>query len=300
MRLEIDWETSFGEVAYVASDNSGSITSARKNISIKNPVLLLDYLTFDEEARAGLMDVLQNGAVIPYIHTSLSEKVIPANTSATSVTSDILLALQGKLLMKMYVSHRLSDSNTSSVDFAPQIGNGRCRSQRGLNMTYNLYVNDLAIHDLPVDTASQQYSFFSMAQQAFASVVPGSVEYNALRESDASATTDVNSTVYTASGVVLPVSSGITGPKIRDMVSGCQSYIAFDLSKYPQGSSVRGGRVIPADAGFRSGSSAVILRITQTGGSANTPEALPKTITVFTEEVKVLQIRGMMADVLDA
>lgn len=306
MRLEIDWETSFDEVAWVAKDDGGSITAARKNISIKNPVLLLDYLTYPEDARAAFGQVLQSGVAVPYIHTSISQKVLAANAAATARTDDVLIALQGKLLMKIWVSHRLSDyANDGTTIQAPFLGNGRCRSQRGLNMSYNLYVNDLAIHDQPVDTASQQYSFFSMAQQALASVVPGSIEYNALTDATAIATTDINSGQYTVSGALLPPTVpkavDVTAPELRNMVAGCQSYIAFDLAKYPKGSGARGGVVIPADAGYRNGSAPAILRITQTGSAtADSPPARPKTVQVFTEEVKVMQVRGGIVEILDA
>jgi hypothetical protein len=308
MRLEIDWNTDWGECVYVAQEVTATpIIASRQVIAIKEPVLLLDYLTFPQEANAGLGQVLMSGIALPYIHTSVSSKVIPKNETATSQTTDIQLALQSKLLMKMWVSHRLSNASnaTPDVNLAPQIGNGRCRSQRGLNMSYNLYINDLAIHDQPVDTDSMQYSFFSIAHQALASVIPGQIAYNANADGAGANDTDVNSAVYVPCGVTLPTgiggNSSISGPTVRDMVTGCQSYIGFDLSKYSQGSGSRGGTVVPSDAGFRSGSSAVILRITQTGSAtADSPPARPKVVQVFTEEVKVLQVRGGIADTLDA
>lgn len=301
VRLEIDWNTNFDEVAYIAQEDTGNpITN--KTINIENPVLLLDFLNFPEDARAGLSQVLQDGVTLPFIHTSMSTSVIAANNNANSQTTDIQIALQGKLLMKIYVSHRLSDDNGTGVLQAPQIGNGRCRSQRGLNMSYNLYINDLSIHDLPVDTDSMQYSFFSIAQQAQSSVIPGQIAYKNL--ADAVAVTDVNAAEFTVSGVVIPTPvaglSSLSDLQVRGLTAGTQSYIGFDLSKYQQGSGARNGVVIPSDAGYRSGSSAVILRITQTGGAAGTQAALPKTVQVFTEEVRVLHIMGGVADVMEA
>jgi hypothetical protein len=303
MRIEIDWETSFDEVATVVMENDGSganpvISDARKKITINDPVLLLDYLTYNEELRAGLGQVLQDGMVLPYIHTSMSTKVLPAQAVNTTKTDDVLLALQGKLLMKMYVSHRFSDSVGGATQ-AYQLLQGRCRSQRGQNMKYNLFINDLALHDQPVDTDSQQYSFLEMTHQAPVSAMPGTFEYNATNGVAPTATNSFIDGAFTLGGIGQPTAvaatQGLTATQIKDGLTGVQSYIGFDLSKYDEGS-----RVVPANAGYRVGSSAVILRLTQDSKGVNTPETDPKTIQVFTEEVRVLQVRGGIVDTMEA
>lgn len=303
MRLEIDWETKFDEVATIVMENDGTgaapvISATRKVISIQSPVLLLDYLTFNEELRAGLGQVLQDGMVLPYVHTSMSSKVLPTQAQNTTKTDDILLALQGKLLMKMYVSHRFSDVINATTK-AYQLLQGRCRSQRGQNMSYNLFINDLALHDQPVDTDSQQYSFLEMTHQAPVSAMPGTFEYNA---TDSVAPTETNSFIdgaFTLGGIAQPTgvaaTQGLTATQIKDGLTGVQSYIGFDLSKYDEGS-----RVVPSNAGYRVGSSAVILRLTQASKGANTPETAPKTVQVFTEEVRFLQVRGGIVDTTEA
>jgi hypothetical protein len=304
MRIEIDWETDFDEIATILLQGDGggappqpAITEARKVIKIENPVLLLDYLTFNEELRAGLGQTLQDGMVLPYVHTSMSSKVIPQNTGG-SRTDDVLLALQGKLLMKMYVSHRFANvigGNTQPY----QSLQGRCRSQRGENQSYNLYVNDLAIHDLPVDSKSMQYSFLEMTHQGAPSVMPG--VYGDLESYGVAPTADntVVAGAFTQGGKSFPSAdantTSITATAIKDGQAGTQSYMGFDLSKYDEGS-----RVVPANAGYRVGSSAVILRLTQDGGGADTPQRDPKTVQVFAEEVRMMQIRGGVVDTMEA
>ncbi len=312
MRVEIDWNTSFDEVAtaWVTGDGNGDTRDwdgVAQTISIKEPRLLLDYLTFNEELRAGLGEVLQSGMVLPYVHTSMSSKTLPENSTATARTDDVHLALQGKLLMKMYVSHRFSDSINNAVTPYAQV-QGRCRSQRGLDMSYNLFINDIAIHDLPVKSASQAYSFLSMAAQNPVSVQPGFYEYNADYGAAVAATQVIAPTVV-QSGITLPTAVPANSvvlltdgtettekEAIRDGQAGTQSYLGFDLAKYDEGS-----RVVPANAGYRVGSSAVILRLTQTGAvGAESPARLPKTVQVFTEEVRVLQVRGGVVDSMEA
>lgn len=302
MRIEIDWETGFDEIATVLLEGDGNggqlaITEARKLIKIENPVLLLDYLTFNEDLRAGLGETLQNGMVLPYVHTSMSTKVVTENTGGAR-TDDVLLALQGKLLMKMYVSHRFSDVINGTTQ-PYQLLQGRCRSQRGTDQSYNLFINDLAIHDLPVESKSSQYSFLEMTHQGSPSVMPG--VYGDTEVYGVAPTTDntVVAGAFEQGGIAFPSAlantTSITATQIKDGQAGTQSYIGFDLSKYDEGS-----RVIPANAGYRVGSSAVILRLTQTGGLANTPARAPKTVQVFTEEIRMLQVRGGVVDTMEA
>ncbi len=302
MRIEIDWETGFDEVATILLQGDGgggqaAITDARKSIKIENPVLLLDYLTFNEELRAGLGETLMNGMVLPYVHTSMSTKVIPQNTGG-SRTDDVLLALQGKLLMKMYVSHRFSDVINGATQ-SYQLLQGRCRSQRGTDQSYNLFINDLAIHDLPVDSKSMQYSFLEMTHQGAPSVMPGVYGDPELFGVAPTADNTVIAGSFDQGGITYPSAAAnttsITATQIKDGQAGTESYIGFDLSKYDEGS-----RVVPANAGYRVGSSAVILRLTQTGGGANTPARDPKTVQVFAEEVRMLQVRGGVVDTMEA
>lgn len=296
MRIEIDWNTTFDDVAFVAVATGGNAIT-NTSISIKDPVLLLDYLSVDDESRAGLSEALSAGQVVPYVHTSISEKIIAANPTATDQTTDTHLALQGKLLMKMYVSHRLNDTTAAGVVVAPQKLNGRCRSQRNAGFQYNLFINDLAVHDLPVEMDSEQYSYMDMALQDPQSIIPGGVKRNDVFGA-ALAAGQVNSGKYKCSSLDVETKGGtsLTGIEIRDGVAGTQAYLGFDLAKYDTGS-----RIVPANAGYRVGSSPVILRLTQTGSAtADSQQARPKTVQVFSEEVKVLQIVGKSIEVTEA
>jgi len=301
MRVELDWETAFDEIAVILSEGSGggqpAITDARKIIDIKDPVMLLDYLTFNEDLRAGLTETLRDGITLPFVHTSISSKVISENNVAAPRTDDVFLSLQGKLLMKMYVSHRFSDSVNNVVQ-AYQKTQGRCRSQRGKDMSYNLFINDLALHDQPVDTSTKQFSFLEMTSEGQLSTMPGTFDFNAVYGA-ALANSDVNAGVMKCGELTIPNpaanTQGLTGIEVRDGVANTNSYIGFDLAKYDSGS-----RVVPANAGYRVGSSAVILRLTETGSPNQVPERAPKRVQVFTEEVMFMRSMGGQVDVFEA
>lgn len=302
MRIELDWETDFDEVATIISqgDNNGGnnpvITDARKAISIKSPVLLLDYLSFEDDMKAGLDATIQQGLALPYVHTSMSTKILSANAAATAKTDDVQIALQGKLLMKMYVSHRFSDTNVGGAKEPYQLLQGRCRSQRGNGFQYNLFINDLAIHDQPVNSSSLAWSYLENTHQKSVSVMAGLYDRNAGlgQAADAANTVSGEATISGVTTGTNPANAtAMDEQTYKDGLTGTQSYIGFDLSKYDEGS-----RVVPANAGYRVGSAPVILRFTQTGAVAGA-DSLAKTVQVFAEEVKTLQIRGGVVDVLD-
>ena len=297
VRIEIDFLTDFDSVALCTI---GTLTNL--NISIRNPILYLDFLSYDPIVEAGIMESMQEGISIPYREISFIQKQLQANI-ATPFSSDILLGFQGKLLMKIYVSHRFSSSLTNGNFGTGAAGgvtvagyerlNGRCRSNRGLNMSYNLIVNDIFIHDQNVDTASQAYNFLSMTKQNPIYVYPNSYDTNRIWNVGEAAS-DLNSTNLVIGGVERDVAI-ITAAAVRDGFAGCQSYIGFDLSKYgPEGG------INPSNSGFRVGSTPIVLRIDQNGGGADTPEGSAKAVDVFCESVKIMQIRNGMVDTIDA
>ena len=298
LRVEIDWETDFNEVFCMVSAETNAITDF--SVTINNPLLYLDYLTYNEEVEAGLLMASQSGITIPYREISLIQKQLPAIAAGVSGSQDILLGFQGKLLMKVYVSHRfnnLTTGNTAAFPSPLQRLNGRCRSDMGQDFKYNLIVNDLHIHDAKVDTASQQYSFLSMTAENPIYAFPNSFDYNS-RFTSAIANTDINDGSYRlANGGAQAgaANNGLTAIQARDGIAGSQAFIGFDLSKYGPD-----GGLNPANAGYRVGSTPMVLNIEQLGGANGTRQGDVKQVDVLCESVKILQIRNGMVDTTEA
>ena len=295
MRIEIDWETSFDETMLLACEANDVIDNF--NVSINNPLLYLDYLTYNEEVEAGLAMASQQGITIPYREISLIQKQLPEIVNPSS-SQDILLGFQGKLLMKIYVSHKFKDTilgNARGASYARF--NGRCRSDMGMNFKYNLIINDLHIHDAKVDTASQQYSFLSMTAENPIYAYPNSMDFNA-RFNTAVAATDITDGTYrlaNAEVVAIGGNNTLTDIQARDGIAGTQAFIGFDLSKY----GTEGG-LNPANAGYRVGSTPIILNIEQDGGANTTRQGAVKQVDVICESIKILQIRNGMVDTTEA
>jgi len=313
MRVEIDWNTTFDETILLVQEQATAITNF--TVSIQEPLLYLDYLTYNEEVEAGLLMASTQGMNIPYREINLIQKQLSAITEPNS-SQDIFLGFQGKLLMKIYVSHKFSNQipDTATGPAANVLPNargssyarfnGRCRSDMGQNLKYNLSINDLSIHDSKVDTASQQYSFLSMTAENPIYAFPNSFDYNS-RYAAAPAATDISAATYAlANGVApgTPANNSLTAVQCRDGIAGTQAFIGFDLSKY----GVEGG-LNPANAGFRVGSTPIILNIEQDGAApenATAQKALRqnavKQVDVICESIKIMQIRNGMVDVMEA
>ena len=82
--------------------------------------------------------------------------------------------------------------------------------------------------------------------------MPGTFEYNATNGVAPTATNSFIDGAFTLGGVSQPTAvaatQGLSATQIKDGLTGVQSYIGFDLSKYDEGS-----RVVPANAGYRVG-----------------------------------------------
>ena len=324
-RIEIDWITgegqtqpgatfngAFDESMLLVEDQTTPITNF--NISINNPLLYLDYLTYNEEVEAGLMMANQQGIAIPYREMNLISKQLPVIGSGPN-SQDILLGFQGKLLMKVYVSHRYADQitalagNNNNTDRGAAYArfNGRCRSDMGQNFKYNLVINDLNIHDQKVDSPAMQYSFLSMTAQDPIYVYPNSFDYNPIFGVVPSIADnqcrEITNASYNAGGnsvpAAVPANQSLTAAQCRDGIMGTQAFIGFDLSRYGAD-----GGFVPNNAGYRVGSSPVILNIEQNGAAAAsnnglTRQRLPKQVDVICESVKILQIINGMCDVME-
>ena len=294
VRVEVDFETDFNEVALLARATGAAL--AGQNISIRNPLMILDYLTYEPVVEAGLREAMAAGITIPYRQVDQITKVIPAFT-ANNNTTDVFLGFQGKLLMKVYSSVRASNT-VAAEDSAMNRGNGRCRSRALDQMKFNLLVNDLNIFDQPVDTCSQRYNFLSMAKQFPIYVYPNSYDYNSRwNRAGGIGIEDYNAAEVDFGGSVNDAANGgLSDQFCRDMIAGTQSYIGVDLSKYGPG-----GGINPANAGYRVGSTPVILQLTYNGGAdGNVPDGTAHTVDVFCESVKVLQMRNGLVEVMDA
>lgn len=289
IRVEVDFETDFSEVALVIRNTN---PLANTNISIRNPLMILDYLTYEPVVEAGLREAMAAGITIPYRQVDQITKVIPPYTTAAK-QNDVFLGFQGKLLMKVYASIRAANT-VNAVDSAMNRGNGRCRSRACKDMKFNLIVNDLNIFDQPVDTSSQKYNYLSMAKQFPVFIYPNSFDYNK-RWNEATSAEDYNAGEVIFGGTTNDPAV-LSNAFCRDMVAGTQSYIGVDLSKYGPG-----GGINPANAGYRVGSTPMILQITYDGGAnANVPDGVAHTVDVFCESVKVLQMRNGLVEVMDA
>lgn len=297
VRIEIDWETSFDEVVTVIRESGDAIAPAARVVSINNPLLFLDYLTYNEEVEMGLATATSQGITLPYREINLISRTLPATNSTALNTQDILLGFQGKLLMKVYVSHRFNDNlATGDIPASYQKLNGRCRCDRGQNFKYNLTVNDLHIHDSLVDTPSQTHQYMAMTAEAPINVFPNTYDFNSVY-GIGGAGTDINMAEMAVSGQTNSgTNNGLTNNQARDGISGTQSWIGFDLSRY----GVDGG-LNPQNSGYRVGSTPMVLQLEQQGSTTpDSRQRLSKRVDVICESVKILQIRNGMADVVDA
>tara|TARA_R110002012_G_scaffold85795_4_gene213789 strand:+ start:4863 stop:6353 length:1491 start_codon:yes stop_codon:yes gene_type:complete len=286
IRIEIDWEQDKSKWLYVGGTALGG-GNALSAVTITDVVMFLDYITYNPEMDAELESTINDtGLSIPFRQTAVITKVLPGNLANATVKEDVLLGMEGRAVMKVYVSKKYPDALNGKTNNVNQgnVFQGVCRSERLLNQKYNFVVNDLLIYDRDVSNNKEGYAYFSYAGEKSATCYPDAWEQNNNYDT-ATVATDVLYTTIDAGGAdqVILGNTVVDAGTVKDGIMGQQNWDAVDLSKY-------GSSLNPQNA-MRIGSTPIIYRLerdtqndVRTGGAVS--------LTVFVEYLRLFDLRG--------
>lgn len=273
-----------------ANDLKSAISSSRKTVNFSNPLMLIDYLQYQDPMFENALRNTMNttGIILPYRHSAY----IRSNLSAVDGTGsfvDTNLQMSGKALMKVYALHRYSNNINSTKAEGVDLFKfcGKARSDALEDLETNLLVNSLLIQDRNIDTRTKAYHALNEAGENMAFAPPATLETNLTM--NASADNDELSTSAIIAGN--DVSSAPLSYNMKDALQGSLYITAFDLGKYPQGGDTL------QNSGFRVGSTPVIFRSKRNGTTDFTK--LPVECDFYVEFLKVMDIRSQVVDVRD-
>ena len=289
IRIEIDWEQDKTKWLYVGGTALAG-GNALSTVTITDVVMFLDYLTYNPEMDAEMENTVNNqGMLIPFRQCAVITKVLPGNLAVGTIKEDVLLGMEGRAVMKVYVSKKYPDVLTGKTGNVNQGNNfqGHCRSERLKNQKFNFVINDLLIYDRDVTNNAESYAYFSYAGESQATCYPDAWEENKTYNV-ADVTTDV---LYTTNdgdtGDQVILGNMVTDKgSVKDGIKGQQNWDCVDLSKY----NAKMGGLNPENA-MRIGSTPIIYRLerdteddVRTGG--------PVSLTIFVEYLRLFDLKA--------
>lgn len=325
--IEIDWNVQSVQdnVTYVGD----AIVNAHKNISVSNPRLILDFLTYNDEVTAAIKGTIFGdgpGVNMPYREVVLVRKTYNVgNNAASEQNEDFAIGMTGRAVQKVWVAKVANQVN-------PNQTLGQCRSDLLASQKWNMRVNDLQIFDRDVDNRAEEYNYVQQCGEAQWTAPPGVYERRAAGTADQvsnNADDDlwntnmdelaINATVANVLGGASAVNQhggvkgeirrglGIDVPVMRGAVRqsanqsrdrlGRQNYLAIPLAKYA--GQPQGDNETPMNA-MRIGSTPLLfnLNYNAAGNDADTT-GRNGTLYFWVEYLKMMNLKNGEITVMD-
>ncbi len=318
--IEIDWNSNNSVATKPTCIFAGANdVDADKVISVDNPRLILDFLTYNAEVQAQIRNTIWGdgaGVNMPFREVALVRKTLNIPTGVTSV--DINMGMTGRAIQKIWVA-KVMNCDGNDVN----ILNGDNRSDLLEGQKWNVRINDLMIYDRDVDNRAEEFNYLQQTGEKQYTCVPSAYE---MRNA-----TKANRNTYTASdddfvadaynvafqnatpvsgnfpancpngdmeflgeeaNVRLDGSTAIAVANAKNQICGRQNYLGINLAKY------KSGAESPLNA-MRVGSTPIVFNLTYgQGNDANTTDK-GGTIFFWVEYLKLMNLKNGQISVMD-
>ena len=321
--IEIDWSPKNADTG-ANKDNAcyagNAITDSWKKLTIAEPRLILDFLTYNAEVQAQIKNTIWGegaGINMPFREVALVRKTIDASTTKRS--DDYSIGMTGRAIQKIWVAKVMDcDGNDG-----PNRILGEVRSDLLTGQEWNVRVNDLMVYDRDVNNRAEEFNYLQQTGEAQYTIPPAMFEKRHATINAGYAVNDdiVNddATIYKLNATKVDVPAGQTHPvnvpagnigdkvgdvsaveqgndvelsNMRRQLSGRMNYLGINLARYKNGGDS------PLNA-MRIGSTPIIFTLTRDGtNDANTTQ---KTGTAYfwVEYLKMMNLKNGQISVMD-
>tara|TARA_R100001463_G_scaffold1643_1_gene7184 strand:- start:10713 stop:12287 length:1575 start_codon:yes stop_codon:yes gene_type:complete len=324
--IEIDWNVS--GVSNNATWVGSGVAEADKKLTITQPRLILDFLTYNDEVLAQIKNTIFGdgpGINMPYREVALVRKNINPTAQNTAQSQDFAIGMTGRAVQKIFVAKVMNVEGNDVNNLM-----GECRSDLLQGQEWNIRVNDLMIFDRNVNNRAEEFNYVQQTGEAQFTCPPASFEK---RDSTINAgyTTDDNQWVATqamintnttpanlqgtGNVVACPVVSSTYYPlgegndlnvanaganidvsNVAEQRMGRQNYLAVNLAKYMNGAES------PLNA-IRVGSTPIIFQLnynaSKTASVDTNTTAKSGTAYFFVEYLKMMNLKNGEVSVVD-
>ena len=290
--IEIDWNSGTADgknnnVIYTGSAPAGG----DKGISVQEPRLILDFLTYNDEVQAQIRETIFGdgpGVSMPYREVALVRK--PYVGTATASEKDYAIGMTGRAVQKIWVQKVATTTNNDVNNLM-----GECRSDLFEGQVWNCRVNDLMIFDRNVDNRAEEFNYFQQAGETQATMPPGTYERRNAGVAEVVNYT-ANDNIWAANQNLINFNdtpaNAISKGNLPEQRQGRQNYLAVPLSKYNKG----GESVLNA---MRIGSTPIIFTLKTNGANDADTTAKDGNLYFFVEYLKMMNLKNGDITIMD-
>ena len=319
--IEIDWSPSNRNTA---KDNvlyaGAGVTAAAKPLTINEPRLILDFLTYNAEVQAQIKNTIWGdgaGINMPFREVALVRKTIDASTALRS--DDYTIGMTGRAIQKIWVAKVMDVAGTGDANSV------LCdvRSDLLKDQKWNVRVNDLMIYDRDVDNRAEEFNYLQQTGEAQYTIPPSmfekrdsSIRTGYTADDDVWVTSTAAARLNTTpanvpTGHTHPInvsadrginklgdeSTTIQGAvvnvtSLRNQMEGRLNYLGINLARY------KAGGDSPMNA-MRIGSTPIIFSLTRNGAGDASTTAKAGTAYFWVEYLKMMNLKNGQVSVMD-
>lgn len=325
--IELDWNTVQNGAKDKVNNSMMCVGAGGENdynITVDNPRLILDFLTYNAEVQAGIKASIYGdgpGVNMPFREVALVRKTLVGST-ANPISVDLNIGMTGRAVQKIWVVKVMAKTNNDV-----NLTNKDCSSDLLDAQKWNMRINDLMIFDRDVENRAEEFNYLQQAGEKQFTCAPSTYE---LRNGRYSANDDIfansfdiaylnstpaNFTVANGVAQVNVVSSTAGDPdnpllngrnpgatmgqgaavsiaNLNPGVMGRQNYLAIPLAKYVKGPES------PLNA-MRIGSTPIVFNLNYKGNTDTDTSAHSGTVYFFVEYLKMMNLKNGQITVMD-
>ena len=300
--IEIDWyqPNNYDNISYVG----GTVAEADKGIEVKDPRLILDFLTFNDEVTGALRDTIFGdgpGVSMPFREVALVRKTTNSGTVATQVNEDHYIGMTGRAIQKVWIQKVMTQQTTVNDILGPN------RSDLLEDQRWNLKANDLMIFDRDVQNRAEEFNYLEQTGEKQFTCPPTTFEkrdstvkpgYTVLNDEYQSAEPVwcVNDSPNNTPNVVGNLQRNFPGAVVNYADShvkrmGRQNYLSVNCAKY--------GNAESQVNALRIGSTPLIFNLQYKGTNDPDTTARAGTLYFFVEYLKMMTLKNGEITVMD-
>lgn len=240
----------------------------------------VDYIHYDDEEKAKLMQEVENGMRIRFTEVVTTKGINPEAVVDQESVSTHIIGMAGKEVQGIYVKKLYDTKSATGQTEKDKLGHNNAflnqfRSQNIHNEKYNWVINNFRVYSQDVSNVAEQHQYCGMINYSFQ---PPPAAYDTMNYAD------------NFKDVLLATDQDGADCFTQKAILGSQHYIGLNLKKFPDMGAAKGN-------GTRIGTSPIEMVYTRTGRTDNLAQV---DLTFFIEYSRTLEITPLGVSVMDS